>query len=538
MRRSRWRLRRAAAGIAGLALAGTAISAPALAAARAASAARPASAGPTLKLIAAQNTITAPSYGGMVFLDPGVWVASLRSAFQLDVQRVTYLQPITVTQVIHLPGGGTTSRALPRAVLDGFNGLRDFLHLTMRNSRGKVVARLQVPFCPDTFDPERATPGSPATSPYPQQCASDPFQKANVWGIARGWAVDPFEAFGLGLRLALGTYHVTVAITRPYTGLLHISAANATAAVTVKVVRGTGFGARSRGRAPGRPLPSLPRNVSDLANPPSDALPDLVPLPSWGISTSHAGGQDLLNFGATVWIGGSGPLDVEGFRSHGSPVMQAYQYFWRDGHLIGRARVGTMGFAGYNHWHFQQFARYQLLNASRAVAVSSHKEGFCIAPTDSVDLLLPHAVWQPSSVGLGGQCGSPTALWVQEYLPLGWGDTYFQTVPGQSFNITHVPNGTYYIEVIANPQRLLHETSTSNDVSLRRVILGGKPGHRTVRVPAWHGIDPEGVASTGPPPVPVPVPDPVTGRSVGTTAPAVRRRAGARRRWGRRDAAG
>jgi hypothetical protein len=28
-------------------------------------------------------------------------------------------------------------------------------------------------------------------------------------------------------------------------------------------------------------------------------------------------------------------------------------------------------------------------------------------------------------------------------------------------------------------------------VSLRKVILGGKPGHRTVRVPAYDGIDPE-----------------------------------------------
>jgi hypothetical protein len=35
------------------------------------------------------------------------------------------------------------------------------------------------------------------------------------------------------------------------------------------------------------------------------------------------------------------------------------------------------------------------------------------------------------------------------------------------------------------------ETTTANDVSLRKVILGGSPGHRTVRVPAWPGIDPE-----------------------------------------------
>ncbi|HEV3069450.1 MAG TPA: hypothetical protein VGY50_16465, partial [Streptosporangiaceae bacterium] len=66
-----------------------------------------------------------------------------------------------------------------------------------------------------------------------------------------------------------------------------------------------------------------------------------------------------------------------------------------------------------------------------------------------------------------------------------------QSIAGQNFDITHVPNGTYYIEVIANPEKVLHETTTGNDVSLRKVILGGTPGHRTVKVPAWHGIDPE-----------------------------------------------
>jgi hypothetical protein len=59
------------------------------------------------------------------------------------------------------------------------------------------------------------------------------------------------------------------------------------------------------------------------------------------------------------------------------------------------------------------------------------------------------------------------------------------------FNITHVPNGTYYIEVIVNPEKVLHESDTSNDISLRKVILGGTRDHRTVRVPAYHGIDPE-----------------------------------------------
>ena len=65
-------------------------------------------------------------------------------------------------------------------------------------------------------------------------------------------------------------------------------------------------------------------------------------------------------------------------------------------------------------------------------------------------------------------------------MPVGWADTYIQSVAGQSFDITGVPDGTYYIEVIANPQKVLHETTTSNDISFRKVILGRhtRPPHR------------------------------------------------------------
>src|SRR5207253_6078291 len=85
---------------------------------------------------------------------------------------------------------------------------------------------------------------------------------------------------------------------------------------------------------------------------------------------------------------------------------------------------------------------------------------------------------------------SPSALWVQEKLPLGWGDTYAQHGAGQAFTINNVPNGTYYNETIANPEHGLREPNTANDVTLRKIILGGTPGHRTAKVPAWHGIDP------------------------------------------------
>jgi hypothetical protein len=74
-------------------------------------------------------------------------------------------------------------------------------------------------------------------------------------------------------------------------------------------------------------------------------------------------------------------------------------------------------------------------------------------------------------------------------LDVGNGDTYVQYLPGQSFDVTGLPNGTYYIEVIANPRHRLYETNLKNNLSLRKVILGGKPGARTVKVPPYQLIN-------------------------------------------------
>jgi hypothetical protein len=486
---TRWKRRR---GVLALAvLAGAAVAVPGL---PAASAARVP--GPVLKLAAAQRSITVKSFRGRLEFDPGIWLEALGSPLEFDVQRAAYTKRITLTQVIHPPYGGVIRRALPSGLLDQWLGLAHFATLTMRNSAGKVVLSDRAAFCPNSFNPARVGPGSPSATPYPGQCGTNPFTKAMVWGVQKGWAAEP--VFFVSRKLPLGVYRTTETISPEYRRLFHISAPDATATVKVTVVKeGRCCGAASVHHArPAGPGPN-PAGVRTLTNPPPSALPDLVALPAWGIRVPQPrkpAGTDLLTFGATVWIGGNSPLDVEGFRSHGSPIMKAYQYFWRNGQVIGRARAGTMGFDsehGHNHWHFEQFARYTLLNSHKSLVVRSHKVGFCIAPVDAINLLLPHAVWHPSFTGLLGECGSPSALWVAEELPIGWGDTYQQSLAGQAFNITNVPNGTYYIEVTANPEKVLYETTTSNDISFRKVILGGTPGHRTVQVPAWHGIDPE-----------------------------------------------
>lgn len=285
--------------------------------------------GPGLQLIAAQNRITLPITDGFVFLDPGIYVASLGAPLQLDVQRSSYTQPITVRQVIRT-GDGTRTRHLPGSVLDEFSGLRQFFWLRMVNARGKTVFAQRMTFCPDSLDPQRATVDGPQTSLYPQQCAPiDPFPVGSVWGIARGWAVDPVEGVAApGLPLPPGTYTVTESVTSQYRQLFGISARAAAATVTIQVVNaGTGSAGQPlhRGDRQAQALPSAP-NVPLLADPPRSTLPDLVALPAWRISLSQTAATTsrpataMISFGATVWNGGQGPLDVQGFRADASPV--------------------------------------------------------------------------------------------------------------------------------------------------------------------------------------------------------------------------
>jgi hypothetical protein len=82
-------------------------------------------------------------------------------------------------------------------------------------------------------------------------------------------------------------------------------------------------------------------------------------------------------------------------------------------------------------------------------------------------------------------------------LPAGWGDTYGQFLAGQAFDITDLPNGTYYVKVVANPDGRLIERRSDNNVSFRRVILRGTAGARTVTVPPYRGIDTEGGGDQG-----------------------------------------
>ncbi|HEX6399343.1 MAG TPA: lysyl oxidase family protein [Actinomycetota bacterium] len=446
---------------------------------------------PRLRLIPPSRVVDVYRVGDRaVSLQLPVYIASLDAPFDLRIQRDGYEEPIRVSQALHGPSKVDLVE-LPTDVLDGWNGLAGFFRVRVYSTEGTLLRRATSTICPGGWEAQRVDDSGPYQPTYPSGCSAWPFSLGAVWGIDQGWGVIPTWMSNARVRLPVGTYRAVVSIAGRYRTLFDIADADASAELRIRVRRyNCEFcyaPEREAEPAEGSAFTAAPIDP----DPDPATVADLVALPAFSIGIDRARGRDYLRFAANVWNRGPASLVVEGFRAEGEERMDAYQYFFEDGAIVGRSSVGSFEFDrrdGHHHWHFLQFARYRLIDATLDHVVRSKKQAFCLAPTDSIDLTVDGAVWRTDEFGWS-QCGWDESIWIREVLPTGWGDTYYQGVPGQSFDITELPNGTYWVEVTANPQGLLFDADPSNDTELREVVLGGTPGARTVIALPWHGID-------------------------------------------------
>ena len=427
----------------------------------------------------APGRVVARAYDGTAYTDLGLRLIAQGAPFELRSTRASYDEPIRT--VWRGPSGDV---ALPDGAMSTFFGLDDFLTLTVDPSAAGPTRTLHRKGCVNAWS-ERVSPDAPATSPYPRSCWYNPYTLGSVQGVQQGWAA-PLLSQTRPFRLTPGTYTVKASIAPEYATTFGIAAADASRTITLVVQDGDGDSAgRKASRAGATADPAAHRPAGAEGGAVAGPVPDLRALPAWAIRVARNG--NYLQFSATVWNGGDSPLVVDGFRREGQDVMDAYQYFFDGaGNQTGYQQVGRLHWDAkqtHQHWHFEDFARYVLLRADRTEAVRSRKEAFCLANTDAVDQTGPNAVWNPENQDLTTSCGEYGSLSIREVLAAGWGDTYAQFRAGQSFDLKGLPNGTYYVAVVANPDGRLVEASSENNVSLRKVVIGGTPGHRTVRVP-------------------------------------------------------
>ncbi len=399
---------------------------------------------------------------------------------------------------------GEESGTFPVGMQEQFSGLPDLLRTTYRDADGEVVRETTMDACLNG-DGERVQPEAAARNRYPWGCPYNAYTLGSVQGVQDGWATR-VETWGSRVRLPLGTYAATVEVNEPYASAWGLDPDDAHVEMTVKVREprerreGRRTAARSTaGDAPqettAQPAAREPSGRGAAAPPEGTPLPDLRSLPAFDINLNGTGNQ--MRFAANVWNGGNSPLVIDGFRTEDEDVMAAYQYFFdTEGEQVGYEAVEDSGFywhaENHNHWHFEDFAKYQLLDADKNVVQDSGKVSFCLANTDAVDYTVPGADWRPENTDLSTSCGQRRSLSVREVLSAGSGDTYAQYRAGQAFGgIRDLPNGRYYVRVHANPNDALIESDTTNNVEDRLIRLRGKGTERRVVVSQVGLIDDE-----------------------------------------------
>ncbi len=457
---------------------------------------------PTLRLITGTTAADIQLYrNGRYEIHLPLFLASVGGPFEVWAQRPSYDDPVGLQQVVRDTSGDIVeslpTAGVPEPKLGG--GLTAFFRTELTRRNGAPLKAATRTFCPAGWNSERIDDTGPPAPRYPTNCWASPFTRGAVWGIDQGWATSVRTTLGRTLRVDPGTYRLTVSIAEAYRTAFGIAPDDAQ--VTVKATVVDGFAIRQRGtrgtRSSGTPqVEQKALTAAPEVIPPDSALPDIEALPAWGIRVENRSksGRAFMSFGATAWNAGPGPLVVEGFRDPADTRMNAFQYFYENDVVVGKLAAGELEYDardGHDHWHFRDFAGYSLLDRDKTKVLDSGKEAFCLAATDPIDLTVPGAEWRPWLTDLGTACGEPGSLWIREVLAAGWGDTYTQYRPGQSFEITDLPNGTYYIQVHANPDGVLLEGSTDNNLALRKIKLHGKPGARWVEVPAYGVIDTE-----------------------------------------------
>ena len=112
------------------------------------------------------------------------------------------------------------------------------------------------------------------------------------------------------------------------------------------------------------------------------------------------------------------------------------------------------GHKDHNHWHFADFATYNLRSVTAnggvgALVRTSQKVTFCLMDAIRYDPAAGPSNYTCTSQGLS----------------VGWADVYDASLSGQEIDITGVDDGTYWLESVADPVNRLRETNNANNAA-------------------------------------------------------------------------
>jgi hypothetical protein len=207
--------------------------------------------------------------------------------------------------------------------------------------------------------------------------------------------------------------------------------------------------------------------------------PDLSDIiPTGAISIAGSGSSALFQYTHDTYNGGPGPLVILPVYNPASGTYQGTQNIYSLNSsgawtLTQSIRIaGSFIFdAAHGHFHFP-FTTYGLYKVAAdgtpgTPVATSGKISFCINDSFIYNSSLPNA----GKLGNLGSCSNPTSL---RGLDIGAVDEYDQTDEGQSISIAGVPDGTYWLRAIVDPDNYLTENDkTNNETDVKVSINGG-----------------------------------------------------------------
>lgn len=211
------------------------------------------------------------------------------------------------------------------------------------------------------------------------------------------------------------------------------------------------------------PVDTAGAHPGDMAH-----LPDLVTRKPSDLKIRYENGRRLLRFSNTVWNPGPGRLILHPHNDGGT--TSAYQHLHNGyGTFVDERLAGTFDFhQGHNHWHFEDFAVYELLNTDGTLIGGrlrvSEKTTFCIMDTGQFSTSVEHA----DLVSQFSDCDGPNTT---QGLSVGWGDTYGWYLDGQWVEVDGVPDGDYLLRSTADRENRIQEAKEDNNVYEARIRI-------------------------------------------------------------------
>jgi len=209
--------------------------------------------------------------------------------------------------------------------------------------------------------------------------------------------------------------------------------------------------------------------------------PDLQTLPPHDLQLvlQRTSGRRQLRFSNSVWNHGPGPLELRGWQDNVSgAITVAQQIYGPDGAVVERSVEAFFFQDNHSHWHWPGFSVYEIWRVGPwgelvELVSSSDKVGFCMLDTSRISTGWLEAFsltgMEVASRGRYGQCS-----WELQGISVGWVDTYAHNIPGQSMEVTGLPDSLYALRSMVDPEGRLFELDRENNSAVVYFYLEGE----------------------------------------------------------------